>query len=196
MRRSPSSPSKVVTAGIGFWGAQITSAQRCCSPDGNTEPDVGVERLDDGTKSDPRHLARDPVHHLAHQMAEGVGVVDEAVAGRVPGFSRGERPDHSVPVEQVRVGQHVADGWDPGPMCERVRDGRLLLAAYRELGPDVSDRLAEMPADRRPPIATREGRGTPSRPSTCRPGCRCATVGCGPRRPTRRRGRPPRRHRR
>lgn len=81
---------------------------------------------------------------LADEVAEGVGVVSEPLAGHPPRLGRGEGGRHPLPVEQVLVGEHLADRRDARPVAEGMGDGRPRLAAGRELGPHVGDGLVEL----------------------------------------------------
>ena len=141
MRASPSSESSSAAGGPG--AAKSTSAQRCRSPGGTPTCTSASRGPDQRGEPVAARLAAHASHHLADEMAVGVGVIGVARPGLPPRLGGGQRAGHRAPVPQVVVGQRRADGRHPCPVAQRVAQRRPLLAAGGELRPDGGDRVVE-----------------------------------------------------
>ena len=109
---------------------------------GQADPEIQAEGLGDVlAQRGPHGAAVDAAEDLAGDVAEGQGVV---AAGRADREQRGHGRQlgaGGVPVEpDGRVGL-VGEAREPRLVGQGLLDGDVLLAALRELGPDVGDGL-------------------------------------------------------
>jgi len=101
----------------------------------NSPPQVGAQRRGGGPQQLARGPSRDPTGDLTHEVAVGVGVVDDSASRLEPGGGAREVPRHDLPPPQGVIGEPAADRRHARPMAQRVPHGGALLAALGELGP-------------------------------------------------------------
>ena len=133
---------------------------------GQADPEVEAKWLGDlvaEVRAD--RAAGDAADDLAHQPAEGGGVVAVTGAGDPVGVLVLQRLDHRLPRQRLLRREHAVDPGEAGLVREQMADGDVLLAVLAELGPvahhrrvDVEPTLLGEPvgADRRRSLGRRE----------------------------------------
>ena len=98
--------------------------------------EIGAEPLGDVlAEVRPEALPAHSSHHLAHEEAEGEGVIAVPLARCPPGLLCGKCRAHPLPVVQRALRQRLSHGTQPRLVAQQPSHEQPVLASCGELGP-------------------------------------------------------------